>query len=74
LSVIDRQADYSFFRIMIGDKSWFLCRYPHDRMFAVSRDEVIPREKATIGAQRVVLMIFFRGVGLVTVDSLPSGT
>jgi hypothetical protein len=34
---------------------------------------VIPREKATIRAQRVMLTIFFSGVSLITVDALPSG-
>jgi hypothetical protein len=42
-------------------------------MFAVSRDEVIPREKATIGAERVMLTIFFGGVSMITINALPSG-
>jgi hypothetical protein len=41
-------------------------------MLAVSRDEVIPREKAGPEAQRVILMLFFSGVSLITVDALPS--
>jgi hypothetical protein len=73
LIVLHRQADYSFSQIMIGDESWFLYRYQSGHMFAVSRDEVIPREKATIKAQRVMLMIFFSGVSLITVNTLPSG-
>jgi hypothetical protein len=39
----------------------------------VSRDEVIPREKATITAQTIILMIFFNGVSLTTLNALPSG-
>jgi hypothetical protein len=34
---------------------------------------VIPKEKATIRAQRVMLTIFFSGVNLITVGALPSG-
>jgi hypothetical protein len=40
-------------------------------MFTTSRDEVIPREKATIRAQRVMLTIFFGIVSLIAVDTLP---
>jgi hypothetical protein len=41
-------------------------------MFATRRDEVIPREKITIGAQRVMLTIFFSSTSLITVNALPS--
>jgi hypothetical protein len=33
---------------------------------------MIPREKATIGAQRVILMVFFSDVSLITINALPS--
>jgi hypothetical protein len=49
LSVLDRQADYSFSRIVTGDEFWFLYLSRSDHMSAASRDKVIPREKATIG-------------------------
>jgi hypothetical protein len=42
-------------------------------MFAASRDEVIPREKATIRAQKVMLTIFFNDVSLITLTALSSG-
>jgi hypothetical protein len=42
-------------------------------MFARSREEVIARPKATIGAQKVMLTIFFSGVKLVGVSALPPG-
>jgi hypothetical protein len=58
---------------MTGDESWFLYLYSFDYMFAVSRDEIIPREKSTIGAQRIILTIFFSSVSLITIDALPSG-
>jgi hypothetical protein len=50
LSVLHLQADYSFSRIATRDKYWFLCLYLSDHMFTASQDEVIPREKAMIGA------------------------
>jgi hypothetical protein len=43
-------------------------------MFAVSRDEAIPREKATIRAQKVMLTILFNRVSLVILNTLSSGT
>jgi hypothetical protein len=43
-------------------------------MFASSRDEVIPRTKATIGGRQVMMTIFFSGLHLVTLKALPSGT
>jgi hypothetical protein len=42
-------------------------------MFATSREEVIPRTKATIGAQKVMLTIFFNGVKLISLNALPAG-
>jgi hypothetical protein len=72
LSVLYRQADYSFSRIVTVDESWFLYLYLSDHMSAASRNEVIPREKATIAIQRVMLTIFFNGVSLITVNALPS--
>jgi hypothetical protein len=73
LNVLHRQVDYSFSRIVTGDEFLFLYLYLSDHMFTVSRDEVIPREKATRGDQRVMLTIFFSGVSLITVNALPSG-
>jgi hypothetical protein len=73
LSVLYRQADYSFSPIVTGDESWFLYLYLSDHMFTASRDNMIAREKATIKAQSVILTIFFSGVSLITVDALLSG-
>jgi hypothetical protein len=42
-------------------------------MFAANRDEVIPREKAMIGAQSVMLTIFLSGVSLITMNTLRYG-
>jgi NADH:ubiquinone oxidoreductase subunit D len=42
-------------------------------MFARSRDEMIPRIKATIGAQTIILTIFFSSMKLVSLSALPSG-
>jgi hypothetical protein len=58
LSVLRRQPEFSFSRIVTGDESWFLYSLQSDHMFATSREEVIPRIKATIGAQKVMLTIF----------------
>jgi hypothetical protein len=43
-------------------------------MFASSRDEVIPRTKATIGTHRVMVTIFFDALYLVTLTALRPGT
>jgi hypothetical protein len=42
-------------------------------MFAPRRDEMIAREKATIGTQRVILKIFCRDVSLIIRDALSYG-
>jgi hypothetical protein len=42
-------------------------------MLARSRGEMIPRPKATISAQKVMLTIFFSGVKLISLNALPSG-
>jgi histone-lysine N-methyltransferase SETMAR len=42
-------------------------------MLATSRDEVIPRTKQIIGAQKVILTIFFTGTKLVSLNALPPG-
>jgi hypothetical protein len=39
-------------------------------MFPSSRDEVIPRTKATIGAHKVMMTIFISGLHLVTLKAL----
>jgi hypothetical protein len=56
-NVFHRQTNHSFVRIVTGDESWFLDLYPSDHIFAANRDEVIPREKATIEAQKAMLTI-----------------
>jgi hypothetical protein len=73
LSVLHSQVDYSFFRIVTEDESWFLYLSPFDYMFSASRDEVIQSEKATIGSQKVMLAIFFGGMSLITLNALSSG-
>jgi hypothetical protein len=72
-SVLRRQTLLSFSQIVTGDEFWFLYLYQSDYMFARSRDEVIPRTKATIGAQNVMLTIFVGGVKLVSINALPAG-
>jgi hypothetical protein len=42
-------------------------------MFAASQAEVIPKEKATIKAKKVMLTIFVNGVSLITSNALASG-
>jgi hypothetical protein len=42
-------------------------------MFAKSRDEIIPKTKQTIAAQKVMLTIFFTGTKLVILTALPPG-
>jgi hypothetical protein len=42
-------------------------------MFATGRDEVIARTKQTIGAQKVMLTIFFTGTQLLSLNALPLG-
>jgi hypothetical protein len=74
LSVLRRQAPYSFLWIITMDESWLLYLYPADHTFASSRDEVIPRTKATIGAHKVTMTIFFSGLHLVTLKALPLST
>jgi hypothetical protein len=66
LALLRRQAELSFHRIVTGDESWFLYLYQSDHMFAATQDEVIPRKKATIGARKVMLTIFFSGAKLIS--------
>jgi hypothetical protein len=56
-----------------GDESWLLSSLQSDYIFATSREEVIPRTKATIGAQKAMLTIFFSGVKLISLHALPAG-
>jgi histone-lysine N-methyltransferase SETMAR len=73
LSLLRRQPEFSFSRIVTGDESWFLYSLQLDYMFAISREEVIRRTKATIGAQKVMLTIFFSGMKLINLNALPAG-
>jgi hypothetical protein len=73
LSLIRQQMSISFSRIVTEDESWFLSLYQYDHMFATSRDEVIPRTKQTIGAQKVMLTIFFTGTKLISLNALSPG-
>jgi histone-lysine N-methyltransferase SETMAR len=73
LSVLRRQPEFSFSRIVTGDEPWFLYSFQPDHMFATSREEVIPRTNATIGAQKVMLAIFFSSVKLISLNALPAG-
>jgi transposase len=60
LSLLRQQMPLSFSWIVTGDQAWFLSLYQSDHMFARSRDEVIPRTKQTIEAQKVILTIFLQ--------------
>jgi hypothetical protein len=73
LGVLNRQAAFSFSRIVTGDESWFLYLNQSDHMFAAGPDEVIPREKTTIGARKVMVTVFFSGAKLVSLQALPPG-
>jgi hypothetical protein len=46
--------------------------YQYDHMFAAGRDKMIPREKQTIDAHKVILTIFFTSRHLIILDSLLS--
>jgi hypothetical protein len=72
-NVLHHQVNHSFPRIVTRDEFWFLYLYQSGHMFTISRDEVISREKATIGAQKVMLTIFFNDITLITLNTLPSG-
>jgi hypothetical protein len=73
LSVLRPQPEFSFSRIVTEDESWFLYSLQSDHNFATIREEVIPRTKATISAQKVMLTIFFSGVKLIRLNALPAG-
>jgi hypothetical protein len=62
-----------FFTNFDKKEFWFSWSYPSDDIFAAGRHEVIPRRKATIGAQKVMVTVFFSGVTLVSLNTLPSG-
>jgi hypothetical protein len=47
--------------------------YQSDHIFAASRDEVILGTKPTIGARKVMVMIFFSGAKLISLQTLPPG-
>jgi hypothetical protein len=42
-------------------------------MFAANREEVIPKEKATIRTQKVMLTTLFKDVNLIVLNALASG-
>jgi hypothetical protein len=50
LTLLRRQARFSFSRIVTGNESWFLYLYQSDHMFAASQDEVIPRKTYNSGS------------------------
>jgi hypothetical protein len=58
LDILLEQRDKSFNCIMTDDESWFVYLYLSDHMFASGREDVIPREKQTIVARKVMLTIF----------------
>jgi hypothetical protein len=73
LSLLHHQADYSFCRIVTESEFWFPSSYLSDHIFAMTREEVSPREKALTAAQRVMLTILFSDMSLATANTLPSG-
>jgi hypothetical protein len=46
LTVLHRETSNLFPRIVTDNESWFLYQYSSDHIFTVSRNEVIPRERA----------------------------
>jgi hypothetical protein len=47
-----------FANTMTGGESWFFLSYESDSMFALVRDEMIPRTSQTIGSEKVMVAIF----------------
>jgi hypothetical protein len=63
----------SALRIVTGDESCFLSIYQSDHVLAIRRDEVIPKTKQTIGAQKDTLTIFFTVTKLISLNALSPG-
>jgi hypothetical protein len=40
-------------------------------MFTSGRENVIPREKQTIDARKIMLTIFFSGISMISLEALP---
>jgi hypothetical protein len=60
----DTNAPWDTRYIVTGDESWFVYLYLSDHMFASERENVIPREKQTIGTRKIMLTIFSAEQGL----------
>jgi hypothetical protein len=58
LDVLQEQRDKSFNCTVISDESWFVYLYLSDQIFAYRPENVIPREKQTIAARKVMLLMF----------------
>jgi hypothetical protein len=58
--VLYDQVDNSFDGVVTGNESWFVYIYLSDYMFATGRNEIVPKEKQTIWARKVMLTIFRR--------------
>jgi histone-lysine N-methyltransferase SETMAR len=73
LSVLCPRPEFSIFWNRDKRRVLVLYSLQSDHLFAPSREEVIPRTKATIGAHKVMLTIFLSGVKLISLNALPIG-
>jgi hypothetical protein len=68
-----RQQD-SFQGITTEDDSWFLYADQSDHMYEASRSEVVPQERHTTRAKKIMLTVFFSGERRLSLETLPKGT
>jgi hypothetical protein len=61
----------SFQGIITGDELWFLYAHRYNHTYEASRPEVIPREGHTIGAKKIIIIVFFSGERLLVLEVLP---
>jgi hypothetical protein len=73
LRILQESEANDFLGITTGDESWFQCIYPSSEMFARSPADVILWTRQAIGANKIMITLFFTTRTRIVLDVIPKG-
>jgi hypothetical protein len=73
LTALTKHKPIDFEQVITGDESWFFLHYPHDSVWASSRDDLLHRTKHTINAEKWLVSIFWSVNGIHSLLHGPKG-
>jgi histone-lysine N-methyltransferase SETMAR len=74
LKILKENQKTRSINIITGDESWFYFEYPHQSVWAPSRDELPERIKQKIGTEKCLISVIWSVNGIDSLLDVPKGT